>query len=205
MLPPSHNDGNRFSDPFGFDSCDCGDFGDWDPDPQDLLVFGQSQDKPQQLRRPLDSVPELIKGTGTSASASASISISAPAPTPTGAVASGPVAITAHDIAKMRKVGGRLGNRGGRLPEEATHEMKLWILANRSNPFPRYEQKNRWMTRFNLTMDQINNFMANNRARLLGRLKDRTLKFIQVIPGAISCVPVWVTLGTAPLAPQFNA
>jgi hypothetical protein len=94
--------------------------------------------------------------------------------------------------------------RSERLPSQAIEEMRKWIFANSRNPFPTYDQKKTWMTRFDLTMEKVNNFMANNRARLLGRRKDRIPVDTQVTPGPFHCFPFWIPFQTAPVAPQFT-
>jgi hypothetical protein len=113
--------------------------------------------------------------------------------------------MTDRNVSEMQKVGGRDKNRNERLPNEATREMKKWILANYANPFPVYNQKKTWTSQFNLTMEQVNTFMANNRARLLGRLRDRIPEYIQIIPGPTKCVPMWMPFLSGLIAPRFKA
>jgi hypothetical protein len=112
---------------------------------------------------------------------------------PVAAATSGPMTLTEQRVAQMRKVGERAKKAPTPLPTRAAQAMKKWIHLNNANPFPTYDQKKNWMNHFNLTMGQVSNFMTNNRARLLGRLKDRTPAGGQAITGSINGIPVWIT------------
>jgi hypothetical protein len=103
-----------------------------------------------------------------------------------------------HTITQMRRVGQKSKEKPKSFPHEARHEMKHWILTNYANPFPSFEIKNTWANNFRLSMQQVNTFLANNRARLLGRLKDRIPQSQQSVLGFINGLPVTITFGNMP-------
>jgi hypothetical protein len=203
MFPGFGDDDHSFTDAFGSDANSYSDFGDWNPFAEDSPFFSRYEDEPQQ---PANSSPLSVARSGTPGSspdATLDRDMTAPgSPMPTtqtllppvAAATSQPMRLTEQTVAQMRKVGAREKKASTRLPTHAVQAMKKWILVNNANPFPTYDQKKMWMNHFNLTMEQVKNFMANNRARLLGRLKDRTTANGQAMAGSINGVPVWITL-----------
>jgi hypothetical protein len=105
-------------------------------------------------------------------------------------------------ITQMRKVGQKTRERPKPFPYEATREMKQWILTNHRNPFPSFEIKNTWASKFQLSNQQINTFLANNRARRLGRLKDRIPQRGPALFAFINGLLAAIIFETVPTNPQ---
>jgi hypothetical protein len=77
------------------------------------------------------------------------------------------------------------------LDRDGTQEMKRWIIANRTDPYPTYAQRMQWARQFGMTLTQVNTFMSNARSRVLKQLKDQKPAY-KAVPRFVNGVHVWV-------------
>ncbi|EFJ32421.1 hypothetical protein SELMODRAFT_407891 [Selaginella moellendorffii] len=73
----------------------------------------------------------------------------------------------ATTLKRRRELSGTRGN----LPKQAVEVMLSWLYANRQNPYPSKEQKQKFAQDLGITKKQVENFFSNSRARVLKRNK----------------------------------